>query len=881
MSKFRGLSRWGMTINVAAATVVVGFSPTTFAQDSGLQLEEIVVTAEKRAVNLQKVATSIQVKSGEDLAKSGKKRIDEIMQGTPGIQAQSSVAGLTFFVRGVDAQSGQPGVVTQNPVAVLVDGVSMARLEAVRGGTLDVAQAEIMRGPQSTALGANAIAGAVSLVSNKPVLDQYIASGTLEVGNYHKRSTEGVFNAPLSANTALRLAYSSEKRDGYLSSNAGESDQYNVRGKFLWQPSANFTSVTTVSSQRIGGNGTTQNALLAYGYWQPYSATTSGDGMSNGIDCSSAPVPGAEVRGCPVNFYAVPGQGPSFRQRSNAWDDGFPANGFDGGPRFDTYINIFNEQIDWDVGIGTLTIQPAVQSAHTLAIEMPMGAGYMTRDQRETTTTLDVHLNSAEVTPLKYTAGLYYSYDQSHEVNGFIDYPGGGMGPPGSPCVGNGNHRCYSYEIIPHELQTNLAGYFNGEYSVLDNLRVVGGIRYAKDAFERTVMDAMSADGLANGPTYPLASSGTPINFWSSENAGGKKSESKATYRAGLEYDVTPNTMLYGVYSTGYTPGQYSLTLISAGPPGSPVTSAENSLNPAVTLKQITAGWKSEFLDKRLQVNGEFFQSTYFNRGVQGSIFVAANGLATSTNCTAPNTGGPPPPPSALNVYAAQSGATVIDYCAIVGQDTALVPRFVSKGLDLDATWLLSATDRVSLTYEYLKAQYDQAPVPTSGGVAADLSANGIIQAAAGSGVTIGQPDAQILSTKLHDYLNSFTGRQQQNAPVHSATLDYQHTFQFSNGSQLVPHVTATYKTKYWSAGGSGGISVSDILNDSSSKNLAWQQAYTKWDFNLGWTSADGKLGVNGYVKNLTNEVVLANYTYPYVSLEDPRTIGLIFSIKL
>jgi iron complex outermembrane recepter protein len=762
-------------------------------------------------------------------------------------------------------------------VAVLVDGVSVARLEAVRGGTLDVSQAEIMRGPQSTTLGANAIAGAVSLVSNKPVLGQYIASGNLEVGNYHKRSTEGVMNAPLSANTALRLAYSSEKRDGYLSSGAGESNQYNVRAKFLWEPNADFSTVTTVSSNFVGGNGTTQNALLAYGSWKTVAPT----GTSAGLDCSTpgsgASVPVgvvAEVRGCPVNYYALPGaaNGPSFRERNNAWDDGFPTNAFEGGPRFDTYINTINEQIDWDVGFGTLTIQPALQAAYTKAFEMPMGAGTMTRDQRETTTTLDVHLNSKETTPLNYTAGFYYSYDQSHEINGFISYPGGGMGPPGAPCVGAGYANCYQYEIIPHALQTNLSGYANAEYSILDNLRLVGGVRYAKDSFERTVMDSMSADGDANGPAYPLAASNAPapgstaINFISSQNIPGKTSVSKATYRAGIEFDVAPDTMIYGVYSTGYTPGRYGVQQDMA------TGSWYNSMEAPVTLKQITAGWKSELLDKRLQVNGELFQSTYFNRGVQGQIAIYTGG-ATSSTCSGTPGG---PPPGALVAYSGGGG-----YCAIVGQDQALVPKFVSKGLDLDSTFLLTAEDRISLGYEYLKAQYNQAPVPMQNGVAVATDAAGIIAAYSTPGPVIDNTNAQLLSDLLNAYLNSFKGRQQQNAPVHSVTLEYQHTFQFGNGSQLVPHVTGTYKSKYWSAGGSGGIDVSAILNDSSSNNLAWQQAYTKWDFNLGWTSADGKLGVNAYAKNLTNEVVLANYTYPYVSLEDPRTVGLIFSLKL
>ena len=74
---------------------------------------------------------------------------------------------------------------------------------------------------------------------------------------------------------------------------------------------------------------------------------------------------------------------------------------------------------------------------------------------------------------------------------------------------------------------------------------------------------------------------------------------------------------------------------------------------------------------------------------------------------------------------------------------------------------------------------------------------------------------------------------------------------------------------------------VNDIIKNSGSSNLAWQQNYTKWDVYLGWDSADGKLGVNAYVKNLSNVVTLANYTAPYVSIDAPRTFGIVANVRL
>ena len=240
---------------VASALVLASLSGTAAAQNKAAaasnELQEVIVTAERREVNLQKVSISIQVKDGDDLRKTGKKRIDAIMQGTVGIQAQDSQVGVTFFVRGVDSSGGMGNVVA---VPVIVDGVAQSRSESVRAGTLDLARAEIMRGPQSTTLGVNALAGAVSLVSNKPVFER-VVSGNLTVGNYNLRQFEGVLNLPLTSNQALRFAFSKEQRDGYISSGAGDSDLTNARVKYRWQANDKADLLATVSHQNIGGNG--------------------------------------------------------------------------------------------------------------------------------------------------------------------------------------------------------------------------------------------------------------------------------------------------------------------------------------------------------------------------------------------------------------------------------------------------------------------------------------------------------------------------------------------------------------------------------------------------------------------------------------------------
>ena len=193
------------------------------------------------------------------------------MRGIVGVSSQGSQVGTDFYMRGLGtADYGPPlGGVNQSAVAVMIDGVYQNRGEVVRGGTLDMARVEVMRGTQSTTLGGSSLAGAVSLVSNDPVFE-YEGSGSLGIGDYHLVTTQGVLNVPLSDSQAVRLAYSTEKRDGYLSSNAGNSDMVNARIKYRWQPTETFDIIATFNHQDIGGNGVDTGVLTYNGSWEGY-----------------------------------------------------------------------------------------------------------------------------------------------------------------------------------------------------------------------------------------------------------------------------------------------------------------------------------------------------------------------------------------------------------------------------------------------------------------------------------------------------------------------------------------------------------------------------------------------------------------------------------
>lgn len=845
------------TVMLGAALFAVGggMSRTLCAQNAAPavdQLEEVVVTAEKRAVNLQKTSSSVEVKTGEQLRAEGKKRIDDIMKGTVGVAAQDSQVGVSFTIRGVASVEGGPpgGTLTGTSIPVLIDGVAQSRGEVVRGGTLDVSQVEVMRGPQSTSVGAGAMAGAVALVTNSPVF-KYEASGLLEKGNYNLTTTEGVLNVPLADNQALRLAYSTNKRDGYISSGAGDSDLLTARLKYRWKPSDTLDIVAGITHNSIGGNGVQQGVLLSSGHWAPYGYAS----PPFALGYASGP-PGAQsfnqaagfcvasngttVMGCPVQYYVV-ADGVDFRHRADAWNDGYPANAWPNDPYRDTRVDSYSLQTNWDLGFGTLTVLPSYEHSTFHSMEPPRGTFFMSENVVQNTQQLEARLASSGNSRFEWLGGAYYYFTDAFgggpgHANGVgIEYPGDSMGPStcgldamGQPLANPG--LCYGWTGSLYSKFRTESAFGNFKYSMLDTLRLIGGLRYSSDK-KWAQGDASGGSGIsgdASGPSGAFA--------WATPVSG---NWSATTYRAGVEWDFRPDSMLYATRSTGYQAGTVDGMTGIAGP--------------ALKLNQTELGVKNRFFDQKLQLNVALFNSDYRNRPVEGTIS-ALTGGAASTSC---------------NFGQTTSSLIANNSCAQVTQNSATAPKLISRGVDLDFSWLPTAEDRIDWTLEYLDAKYDSRPSITGYGTAPFTAANLLSAGATDANA------AQALADSLNTQLGLLGAGVLQNSPKYSSNLTYAHVFRLAGGGRVTPKVNWVHKQRYWSFGNGPGANLQQILADTS--NLAWQQQYDTYDAYLGWDSVDGRFSVNAYVRNIGDEVVLTNYGGDYVSLDAPRTFGVIF----
>lgn len=226
---------------IAAAPALAQQSP-----QQGEALEEIIVTAQRREENLQKVAVAATALSGEGLTEKGVTRVDELQTVAPSLTVTDAAWSQNVNIRGIGLASTSP--IAPNGIATYVDGIFQPPI-VTTNSFYDLATVEVLRGPQGTSVGSNSIGGAIFINSRNPSfsgVEGYIEGS---VGTYDARGAEGAVNLPLSETLAIRGAGKWRKRDSFyddlgpLNNQPGRLDE--VAGRFgaLWRPSDAFQAL--------------------------------------------------------------------------------------------------------------------------------------------------------------------------------------------------------------------------------------------------------------------------------------------------------------------------------------------------------------------------------------------------------------------------------------------------------------------------------------------------------------------------------------------------------------------------------------------------------------------------------------------------------------
>ncbi|HWW25821.1 MAG TPA: TonB-dependent receptor, partial [Caulobacter sp.] len=248
----------GLALCAGAAHAAQPGAPVAEPVDG--QVEELIVTAQKREQKALDVPIALTAYSGAMLDKLGVQEFDKLSAFVPGFQVQNqSPNNPGFVMRGITSDSGEATV--EPRVSVFQDGVSISKSRGSYVELFDVQRIEVAKGPQSTLFGRGAMIGAVNIIQNKAdpkALDWRVGA---ELGDHGYGLFEGMANVPLSDTFALRLAGRYKERDGAIENvlggrNLGSTDTGALRLSAHWSPTARLDADLIVNYEADHPTGT-------------------------------------------------------------------------------------------------------------------------------------------------------------------------------------------------------------------------------------------------------------------------------------------------------------------------------------------------------------------------------------------------------------------------------------------------------------------------------------------------------------------------------------------------------------------------------------------------------------------------------------------------
>ena len=546
-------------IAIAAASIVGAQVHVTCVQaqtDNSAergQLEEIIVTAQKRSEDVQSVPIAVSVLTADELQKQNIFDAAQLQYSVPSLQQQSTnnqVGATNFFIRGVGTAIYGPAV--ESTVATVIDDVVMARPAMGVVQFFDLERVEVLRGPQGMLFGKNASAGLVNIVTALPRLDRFESLAHLSYGNTnsgsdgHEAVAQGAVNLPISSNSAARLSAFVTEQDGFAKNVVRNEDlglfEYGARAKYLWQP----TDALEV--------------FLSADY-----AREDGPGGSVLIRRSDAPGGFIAGQNASVGIVASPD---NVKIASNARTD----NRFElwGGQAKVVYSFGNGYSLTDIVAYRTYEDHSALDT-DTLPIRFFDGND-QGRDQKQFSNELRL---TSPPDAVEYQVGLYYidvrdegHLRQSANLDPFFPPPPAGFianfGAAGSSSVKNESY----------------AAFGQAKVALTDSLRLILGGRYTRDEVE----GESTSDG--TGYVIPSQPSGSLRGTLDKENF---------SFRVGTEFDLTPDVLAYVTYARGYKAPTFG------GGTGTEPIRAEIPTN-------VEVGLKSTLLDRRLVLNLAAYQ---------------------------------------------------------------------------------------------------------------------------------------------------------------------------------------------------------------------------------------------------------------------------------
>lgn len=550
----------------AASTTPVG-DQTSNAPPNALQV--VIVTANKRAENLQNVGSGVSVVSAARLDQLQANNLADYLQEVPGVALQSYGApgyGVVE-IRGISPQS------VGATVATYVDNIPVSPSSAVGEGAdyqpdldpADIERVEVLKGPQGTLYGASSMGGVIKYVTKQPSLTQTEVNLS-EEGEYVDHGEFGgkvraSLSTPLTDDVAVRVSGYYRWIPGFMNDvgisgeNANHGYDWGARATLLWKPTSDFTVNLNAMEQQLRQD--------AY----------------NSVDLDS------------LSFQPL--YGPLAQLRYT--------------PEFMEYrTNLYSMELNYERPYGTFLSASSFSSvrptqgldattafegfpngASTLGPGNPVGFRGHHYSQQETE---ELRFTSNRVGDFEYLAGAFYQHELVDDGAGFTEYEPGLVPDTVDPSLGGFERTGSLWEA---------AGFFDVTYYLLPTLDFTLGYRYSDIGQHRL--------SSIYGPIYE----GGTLGEFESDNIS--TTQSSNTYLGDTRWHVTADVMLYVRAASGYRPGGVRSPL-PGGPPNFNLEYTSDN------IWSYETGLKGTWLDGRLTVDTDLYWINWDN--IQALVFI-------------------------------------------------------------------------------------------------------------------------------------------------------------------------------------------------------------------------------------------------------------------
>jgi iron complex outermembrane receptor protein len=579
-----------------AAAALLGSSLPSHAQEetpdtAALRMNEVLVTARKRAENIQDVPISITAVSEESLKNQSINELIDLQRQVPGLQIGTGTASPTASVITIRGQ-GQADTLltTDSSVGVYIDGVYNPRSLGLNSILQDVQRVEVLRGPQGTLFGRNTTGGALNVVTQSAG-DELGGSIRAIYGENNTADLSGIVNLPLGDAAGLRLFARTSTRDGFATDAAGndlnDEDLKFFRARLDFEPADNLTVSLTGDYGRIETGGA---AIQMAGY--QFGGTAHAEVAAQQCLC---------VPGLPQLFAVVP--------LMNSWviDGGLDRTS--GGQQQTSLAESWSTSgtVNWDVN-DSLTVRSItgyrqlqkrdvedLDGTPLLILEPDLRAQYDFLSQEFQL------LGSSE--KFNWVTGLYYSKEEGND----------GSVTVALPFLNPANPNTFDADVE----NSSIAVFGQGTWQLADKWSLTGGLRWTEETKEMTSRNRLILNPFQGAPPIATSTGLCRIDPAQLDNpaicqASFSNDFSDWSWLAVLDYKITDNVMTYASASRGFRGGGQNLR-------GAPNTGSFNAYEPETALNY-ELGIKSSTADGRLVANGAIFMTDY--QDIQRSIIV-------------------------------------------------------------------------------------------------------------------------------------------------------------------------------------------------------------------------------------------------------------------